>query len=956
MSTGPQGSGKLEIADAPIVHWCPDPALLLDSDRRVLDANDGARELVGSTDLARRRLRDLFAEGSRVEDVLEGSEPVVAETNQGATVRVRGRTRQTPDGERSLVLLSRTDRARGVEESLLEATLDATTDGILVVDLDGEVVAWNERFLELWQIPERLIHRKDDSALLAYVEDSLADPEAFRERVEELYAKPEQESSETVKLADGRRFERYSRPQRVDGEIVGRVWSFRDVTEQRRIQQRLRESERQFRTLFENAPIGIYRTTPDGRILLVNPRMVEMMGLDSKEELTTRDIEAGDYFEPSYSRAEFRRRLEQEGEINGLEARWTLKNGDELFVRESARAVRNEDGDVLYYEGTVEDITERHRYEQELQRLATFPEENPNPILECGPDGEVTYKNPPAQAAFETLERLDNEHPLAQNLDGLLDALARDRREEIHDEIEVDGAVYERKAHTLPDADVIHVYLHEITDRVDAKRALRESRERYRGLVEHSLVAILVHDSLRIRYANPSATRLFGAESPDQLIGYPILELIPPEERDTARQHIQTIIETDQRLPRREMSFQRLDGERIVLEAAARPVTFDEDPAIQLTARDVTDRVEAEKALRQSEQRLFTVVSEAPLVLASLRSDGMIQFVAGSGLETFGYTPDDLMGKYPPQLPFVDEDDMEIVEQALEGRHVQTMARIQDSWVQLMLAPLFDEDAEVESVIAVAIDVTEREEAQRELQRMNENLEQLVEERTADLEAANQQLKAFSYSVSHDLRAPLQTVDGFSKILLETRADELDDEGERLLTRIREASQTMAERIESLLTLSRVQRHDLELEDVDVSAMARSILDALAAEEPDRDVEIHVEDGLEVRGDASLLEALMDNLLRNAWKFTGDEAPARIRVQETTMDGERAIAVEDNGQGFDPAKTDQLFEPFERLDESIEGTGIGLATVQRIVRRHDGEIKAEASPKEGATFVFRLGV
>jgi DNA-binding response OmpR family regulator len=225
-----------------------------------------------------------------------------------------------------------------------------------------------------------------------------------------------------------------------------------------------------------------------------------------------------------------------------------------------------------------------------------------------------------------------------------------------------------------------------------------------------------------------------------------------------------------------------------------------------------------------------------------------------------------------------------------------------------------------------------------------------------ELEAKNEELDSFSYSVAHDLRAPLRSLDGFSLALLEDYADKLDEEGRRYLRFIRESAQQMAALIDDLLSLSRVTRSEFERQSVDLTKVARAIADRLQQSQPQRQVEFAIAAGLAACGDRQLLAILMENLLGNAWKYTGKRAQARIEVGTTVDTGGKAFYVRDNGAGFDMAYASKLFGVFQRLHSAsdFEGTGIGLATVQRIVRRHGGKVWAEGKVDEGATFYFTL--
>ena len=240
--------------------------------------------------------------------------------------------------------------------------------------------------------------------------------------------------------------------------------------------------------------------------------------------------------------------------------------------------------------------------------------------------------------------------------------------------------------------------------------------------------------------------------------------------------------------------------------------------------------------------------------------------------------------------------------------------------------------------------------------RLNADLERRIAERTAELTAANAELEAFAYAVSHDLRGPLRALSGFSQALQEDYGPQLTGEAGLYLQQIDIASRNMGRLIDGILVLSRVTRGELQRETIDVSAMAERLLAGLARESPARAVDWRVAPGLIVAGDSHLIETALSNLLGNAWKYTGRADAPRIRVDAGSVAGLDGICVADNGAGFDEAYAERLFKPFQRLHRQDEfpGIGIGLATVQRIVRRHGGEIRAEGRPGAGATFCFAL--
>lgn len=330
-----------------------------------------------------------------------------------------------------------------------------------------------------------------------------------------------------------------------------------------------------------------------------------------------------------------------------------------------------------------------------------------------------------------------------------------------------------------------------------------------------------------------------------------------------------------------------------------------------------------------------------------------------------GYTEDELR-----TLVFVDythpddvTSDLELFREltARQRSNYQVMKRYirKDThavWIRLSVSLIEEESKEGALAIFLVEDITDRKLAADLIQELNAELELRVRERTSQLELANRELEAFSYSVSHDLRAPLRAIDGFSQALLEDYAEVLDADGKEYLTYVRESCQDMAQLIDDLLRLSRVSRSELHLETVDLSALAWSITKDLQHMEPDRVVEVSIEEGLSVYGDVRLLRIALENVLGNAWKFTRHEPKGRIMVGAMQSDGRPVYFFRDNGAGFDSAYVEKLFGAFQRLHTTaeFEGTGIGLATVQRIVHRHGGRVWAEGEVGQGASIFFTL--
>lgn len=620
----------------------------------------------------------------------------------------------------------------------------------------------------------------------------------------------------------------------------------------------LSEEEDNLRSLVEGAPIGIYRSTPDGRVFLANRALLQILGYSSFEEFTSLNVESGLYT-PDYPRHKFLNVIEQKGSVEGLEFALRRKDGGVIFVREYARAVRGPDGKTRYYEGTLEDVTAHRRAEEALReneaRWRSLIENAPEVILNINRNGEILFIN-------RVLEGVEQGKVIGTT-------------------------IYEY----FPPADV----------------------ERIRPVIEQAW------DTGR-----PASYEVSGP-GPNASVTWYSTSVGPV-----------------------------LRGKRVV--------------SLMLLTMDITERRRAEADLRrQMELYEALVTAQSDLLQGMVIVNPLTQevlYLNDAIVQIFGFSREEVRAK----RSFFDNvapEEREVLQDRLKRRlaglggpdHYETVVLHKDGsrrHVEVSVKPLDSPDGL--RLVALVRDITERKRAREQIQKLNAELELRVRHRTAELEAANKELEAFSSSVSHDLRAPLRTIDGFSQALLEDHTAQLNEEGRHLLERVRHGTQHMAELIDDLLALSRVTRSELRRERVDLSALADSILLRFRQETPQRVVETQVSPNLVAECDLALIRVALENLLNNAWKFTSRQPKARIEFGAEPKGNETVYFVRDNGAGFDMAHSSKLFIPFERLHKAteFEGTGIGLATVQRIILRHGGRVWAEGVVNKGAALYFTL--
>jgi PAS domain S-box-containing protein len=374
-----------------------------------------------------------------------------------------------------------------------------------------------------------------------------------------------------------------------------------------------------------------------------------------------------------------------------------------------------------------------------------------------------------------------------------------------------------------------------------------------------------------------------------------------------------------------------------------------------LTKRNQAIALEATlRAERAQDQRLLlaAIVESSGDAIIGTSLDAVIRTWNRAAERLFGYTAAEVVGRPLALLVSADRpgEDAALLLRVAKGEHasVDTVRKRKDGTdvdVSITVSPIRDSRGALGGVSVAARDISDRKRAEAE-----------VRSASAAAEAANRELEAFSYSIAHDLRSPLRAIDGYASVLVEDHARGLDETGLRHLGRIREAAVRMGLLIDGLLSLGRLTRVGLRPQQVDLSKLARATLEQLAEAQPNRHVDLVVRDGVIGTGDSALLGAVLDNLLSNAWKFTRDTLRPRIEFGASEEDGRTVYFVKDNGAGFDMAYASKLFGVFQRLhgQTEFEGTGVGLATAQRIIQRHGGTIWAEAKVGEGACFRFTL--
>jgi PAS domain S-box-containing protein len=629
----------------------------------------------------------------------------------------------------------------------------------------------------------------------------------------------------------------------------------------RESEEKFLNSEERFRSLYENVNIGIYRTTLDGHILMANPAMVHMLGYESFKELTQTNMERENN-ERGFHGPDFLKTIEQKGTINGLQSTWRNRDGKAFFVRESATAVRDSYGQILFFDGTVEDITERKKAEKELHLLASRHEA----ILYAVPD-----------------------------------------------------------------------------------------------------IIMEVDNDKKYTWANNSGYEFFG----DEVLGKEASYYFEGEQYTYKK--VLPLFSGSNDIIYLESWQRRKDGKNRLLAWWCRTLK-DESGNVTgalSTARDITESNRLTEQIEEERNKLSSLLNSIPDEVWFADSDKKFTLANPNALLEFGLTGTDNLDveKFAQSLEVFLADGsprpvgMAPPLRALEGEIVKNFEEIvllpnkkEQRHRQVNAAPVRDASGKIIGSISVVRDITELKESERKIKQLNEELEQRVIDRTGQLEAANKELEAFSYSVSHDLRAPLRAVHSYTNILMEEYENRLDAEGKRLCGIISSSATQMGGLIDDLLSFSRIGRSTLSSALLEMKSVVKSAFDEVYIDSKKNKTKFAIRKLHKVKGDPVLIRLVWNNLISNAIKYSSKTNNPEITIGSVQGKGSVTYFVRDNGVGFDMQYKHKLFGVFQRLhsESEFEGNGVGLAIVQRIILKHNGTVWAEGEVGKGATFFFSL--
>ena len=751
----------------------------------------------------------------------------------------------------------------------------------------------------------------------------------------------------------------------MDRGVVARQVVIRDISARKRMEEQLRQSEVRYRKLVETSPDATF-IIRDVRIDYANAAALRLLGASTAEQVVGKPILT--FVHPDCHAAARERidYVDRTGQGSSLrETRYVRLDGSVVDVEISATMIMDEGTPARHV--VVRDISARKRVEQALR----FSEERYRMLVESSPDATLIYRGDTVEFANAAALKLFGAstpgqvvgHAQSEFLHKDFSAAGQQSGLWEQKFVRLDGSTFDAEGSSTPIVDqrgaMRQVILRDISARKRAEFELEISRRRHQDLLE-GIPDVAYLKSRDGTYV--TANRAWSARH-----GVPLDGIYGKTDRDIfPAKRAQGNIEEDARVvsSRKELRVERvfeINGEVRWSETIKTPL-IDEHGAVIGTvgvARDITERRRAEAALRESEARLKAIIDNSAALISLRDPQGRYMLVNRCYAELMNLTPDQFVGKTPDTLlpaevarQISDEHRSVLETRAPATSEVRVMTRDGERVLISNKFALLDSKGEPYAVCCVGTDITQHERDAETLRRVNEELSLKAQELTA----LNKELEAFSYSVSHDLRAPLRHIDGFVNMLREQVAPAPDSPARHYMQRIEGASSTMTHLIDDLLTFSRAGRGVLNKIPLALDRMVADIIEDLKPDIGARSVEWHIGVLPVVCGDRNLLRQVFFNLIENAVKYTRPQEAARIDISCVTEASDVIIAIRDNGVGFDMQYAHKLFGVFQRLHsaEEFEGTGIGLANVARIIQRHAGRVWAEAEKGRGAAFFVAL--
>jgi PAS domain S-box-containing protein len=856
-------------------------------------------------------------------------------------------------------------------EDKFSRAFHASPDAMSISDLtDGKFIEVNESYVRITGYTREELLNKTAADFNMW-----ATPEDLKKMIEPLLRHERLHNAEVgIRAKNGR-----INTMLVSSEIIqisGRPCLLvvsTDITEYKRMEKALKESEEKFSKAFHAIPERITITRiSDGMILDVNDSFLRDRKR-TREETIGHTVYEIKLWADHDTRDNLIREIKENGRIVNREMSYTTDKGVTETTLVSSDII-NINGESCLI-SISNDITERNRMEEALiaseekfsKAFMSIPESIAISRVSDGVilDVNDNFCHVAKRSYDEIIGHTDSEINLTQ--------LPGNRGEDIKT-IKEKGAIKNREmifnANTdemraiLFSADIIDIsgepcvisISTDITERKRMEEAMSDEAVRRRLLIDQSRDGIVIIDQTGAVYeVNLRFAEMHGY-TPEEIAKLHIWDWeksLPPE------QLLQVIQTRDQEGVNFETRHYRKDGSVIDVEVSSNGTLYAGQKLVFSVVRDISERKRMEQALRESEEKFSTAFQAIPESVSIATLNGSIFLdVNESFLRSTRFTREQVIGHSVDELKFWSnsEEYKEMVRSVVQNGNLINQERqfVTESGrdVSLLFSANIIQIAGEPCIIIIANNITVLKQAERQLKKALAELQVS----SAHLKATNKELESFSYSISHDLRSPLRSIDGFSQALLEDYAPQLDETARDYLNRMRTASQKMGDLIDGLLKLSRLTRNEMHYESVDLSALARDITARKQETEPERKAEFIITPGLKAAGDAQMLRVMLENLLGNAWKFTSKVPLAHIEFGSSVDGEEETFFIKDNGAGFDMTYRDKLFGAFQRLHNIVDfpGTGIGLATVMRIINRHGGSIRAEGVVGQGATFYFTL--